>query len=266
MTIDHHQKYLELMAKFHPDMVYHYLTNSDNYRVEKCLKLCQEYEIADASAYLLERMGSVSSALQLMLQTLEGRLMSLKRAVRSVSVSPLDNIGRIRYRQKKVDINKLVKTVRDGKEAVAARQILTFGLDLCERNSSPNHKNEHGSQLWFNVLDRLINAKGFLRLSKEIDEHAEIMTKLLNDLLTLTMQRMVPNVPLHDLVRKVTSDHAGSRLGELRELIATMLKTFASETRVCNAATKIMLQDLHKMSKAKHDLKVSFHFINFGDL
>ncbi|GFH54581.1 hypothetical protein CTEN210_11057 [Chaetoceros tenuissimus] len=255
MTIDHHQKYLELMAKFHPDMVYHYLTNSDNYRVEGCLKLCQEYEIADASAYLLERMGSVSSALQLMLQTLEGRLMSLKRAVRSVSVSQLDNRGRMRYRQKKVDINKLVKTVRDGKEAVAARQILTFGLDLCERNSGPNHKNEHGSQLWFNVLDRLINAKGFLRLSKEIDEHAEIMTNLLNDLLTLTMQRMVPNVPLHDLVRKVTSDHAGSRLGELRELIATMLKTFASETHVCNAATNIMLQDLHKMSKDKHDLK-----------
>jgi hypothetical protein len=103
MTIDHHQKYLELLAKFYPDMVYHHLISSDNYRVEACLKLCQEYEIADASAYLLERMGNVSSALQLMLQTLEGRLMTLKRVVRGLSLSSYGTKGRLKFSRNKVE-------------------------------------------------------------------------------------------------------------------------------------------------------------------
>eukprot|EP00957_Ditylum_brightwellii_P150207 11438568-Ditylum_brightwellii.AAC.1 len=54
LSIDHHQTYLSLMAQFHPDMVYQHLSTHNNYRTEECLKLCQEYEIADASAYLLE--------------------------------------------------------------------------------------------------------------------------------------------------------------------------------------------------------------------
>ena len=63
LTVDHHQKYLELMARFHPEMVYQHLITHDNYRAEECLQLCQAHEIADASAYLLERMGNVSQGL-----------------------------------------------------------------------------------------------------------------------------------------------------------------------------------------------------------
>ena len=256
MTIDHHQKYLELMAKFHPDMVYQYLTTSANYRVEECLKLCQEYEIADASAYLLERMGNVSSALQLMLQTLEGRLMTLKRVVRGLSLSSYDNRGRFKFERNKLDIHTMVANLHQGKESQAVSQILTFGLDLCERNSGSSSNSEHGSQLWFNVLDRLINAKGFLRLSKELPEHSDIMFNVLSDLLRITMQRMVPNVPLPDLVRKITTDHAGNRLGEFREMISTMLKTFVSEMNVCSGAVNTMHEDVQKMNVVRFSLKV----------
>ena len=256
MNIDHHQKYLELMAKFHPDTVYQYLTTSDNYRVEECLKLCQEYEIADASAYLLERMGNVSSALQLMLQTLEGRLMTLKRVVRGLSLSSYDTRGRFKYERNKLDTHTIVASLHQGKESQAVCQILTFGLDLCERNSGSTSNSEHGSQLWFNVLDRLINAKGFLRLSKELPEHSDIMFNLLSDLLRMTMQRMVPNVPLPDLLRKITTDHAGNRLGEFREMITTMLKTFVSEMNVSSGAVNTMHEDVQKMNIARFSLKV----------
>ena len=256
MTINHHQKYLELMAKFHPDMVYQYLTTSDNYRVEECLKLCQEYEIADASAYLLERMGNVTSALQLMLQTLEGRLMTLKRVVRGLNLSSYDNRGRFKFGRNKLDTHSMVANLHQGKESQAVRQILTFGLDLCERNSGSSSNSEQGSQLWFNVLDRLINAKGFLRLSKELPEHSDIMFNVLSDLLRMTMQRMVPNVPLPDLVRKITTDHAGNRLGEFKEMITTMLKTFLSEMNICSGAVSAMRQDVHQLSVSRFSLKV----------
>ena len=266
LTIDHHQKYLELMAKFHPDMVYHHLISSDNYRVEECLKLCQEYEIADASAYLLERMGNVSSALQLMLQTLEGRLMTLKRVVRGLSISSYGT-GRLKFGRNKLDTHKMVTALHQEKESQAVRQILTFGLDLCERNSGASSNSEHGSQLWFNVLDRLINAKGFLRLSKELPEHSAIMLNVLSDLLGMTMQRMVSNVPLPDLVRKITTDHAGNRLGEFREMITTMLKTYVSEMNVCSGAVDAMQHDVHQMSVTKFNLKVRYvEFVNWSNV
>lgn len=258
LTIDHHQKYLELMAKFYPDMVYHHLISSDNYRVEECLKLCQEYEIADASAYLLERMGNVSSALQLMLQTLEGRLMTLKRVVRGLVLAPYNSRGRLKFSRNKVDTQKMVANLHQEKESQAVQQILTFGLDLCERNSGTSSQTEHGSQLWFNVLDRLINAKGFLRLSKELPEHSSMMLDVLSDLLRITMQRMVSNVPLPDLVRRITTDHAGNQLGEFREMITTMLNTYISEMDVCSGAVAAIHYDVRRMSVSKFNLKVSF--------
>jgi WD40 repeat protein len=257
MTVNHHQKYLELMAQFHPDMVYHHLTSCDSYRVEECLKLCQEYEIADASAYLLEKMGNVSSALQLMLQTLEGRLMTLKRVIRGLSLSTHQNKGTKFFTRRSLNARCIVANLSKGKEFQGVRQILTFGLDLCERNSGPSSNNDHGSQLWFNVLDRLMNSRSFLRLSKELPEHSEIMFNVLSDLLRMTMQRMVSSVPLPDLVMKITTDHTGSHLGELRDMVTSMLSAFLSEVEVCGGAANAMHYDVKKLSVALFYLKVS---------
>jgi len=254
LNIDHHQIYLTTMAKFHPEMVYHHLSSHDNYRPDECLKLCQEYEIADASAYLLERMGNVSSALQLMLQTLEGRMMTLKRVIRTITDTKSDS--RSRRRKGNESREDDVANTNKVQEIERVKQILTVALDLCERNSGPTAKSEHGSQLWFNVLDRLINAKGFLRLVKELPEHAEVMSKVLSELLQITMQRMVSNVPLPDLVHKITTDHSGNRLGEFREMIFSMLKTYSLELDVFKNAAEVMYQDLRCMSVEKRNLKV----------
>ena len=39
LTVDHHLKYLSLMARLHPDMVYEYLSTHDSYRAEDALTL-----------------------------------------------------------------------------------------------------------------------------------------------------------------------------------------------------------------------------------
>lgn len=134
------------------------------------------------------------------------------------------------------------------------KQILVVSLDLCERNSGS--ASEHGSQFWFNVLDRLVNAKGFLRLAKEMPEHGAVMSGVLSELLRMTMQRMVSKVPLPDLLRKITVDHAGNRLGEFREMIGTMLRTYGSELDVCAGAGEAMRMDVRSMAQKKRRLKV----------
>jgi hypothetical protein len=258
LTMEHHHMYLGLMAKLHPDMVYDYLSSHDSYRAEECLKLCQEYGIADASAYLLERMGNVSSALQLILQTLESRMMSLKRTIRGMGIDIFRQHSTRHFLHGKRNErapNRLPS--KQEKDVDGVKRILVVALDLCERNSGTfATRSEHGSQLWFNVLDRLINAKGFLRLSKEQPEHSKVMAGVLSELLRLTMQRMVSSVPLTDLVRKVTSDHSGSRLGELREMVESLLGTYGFELNVFRSAVSVFREDLYGMQKDHRALRL----------
>jgi len=258
LTMDHHQTYLRLMAKLHSDMVYHYLSTHDTYRADEALKLCQQYEITDASAYLLEKMGNVSSALQLILQTLEGRMMALKRTIRGMGTEFFLRTSRAKFLPDwKKDDAQEEQRKKQQREVEGVKRILVVALDLCERNAgTATQHTEHGSQLWFNVLDRLINAKGFLRLSKEQPEYAKVMAGVLSDLLQLTMQRLVSSVPLPDLVRKVTTDHSGSRLGELREMVESLLSTYGHELDVCKGAVHVMHDDVRNMEKKNRRIKL----------
>lgn len=61
-----------------------FLETFDSYRVEHCLRLCQEYGIIDAAAFLLERVGDVGSALLLTLSGLDSKFVELDTAVESV--------------------------------------------------------------------------------------------------------------------------------------------------------------------------------------
>jgi hypothetical protein len=272
LTMDHHHHYMALTAKLYPDHVYDYLSTHDNYRAEECLKLCQKYDIADASAYLLERMGNVTSALQLILQTMESRMMTLKRTIRGMGTESFEKYyPRVsRYSRHSPWNHRPTSGSSDvpgkqQKEIDGLKRILVVALDVCERNSGGFNgrvETEHGSQLWFNVLDRLINAKGFLRLSKEQPVHAKVMAGVLSELLRMTMQRMVSSVPLPDLVRKVTSDHSGSRLGELREMIESLLITYGLELDVFRGAVGVFHDDVRQMEKAHHTGRVCGANIN----
>jgi hypothetical protein len=235
-----------------PDMVYDYLSSHDSYRAEECLKLCQEYGIADASAYLLERMGNVSSALQLILQTLESRMMSLKRTIRGMGIDVFRQHTSRHFLNGKGNEEASPEQAREGGRWRNESLLLSTYANAT-RNLAPS---EHGSQLWFNVLDRLINAKGFLRLSKEQPEHSKVMAGVLSELLRLTMQRMVSSVPLTDLVRKVTSDHSGSQIGELREMVESLLGTYGFELNVFRSAVSVFRDDLYMMRKGQRSLRL----------
>jgi vacuolar protein sorting-associated protein 8 len=280
LTMDHHHTYLTLMAKLHPEMVYDYLSTHDNYRTEECLRLCEEHDIADASAYLLERMGQVTNALQLILQTLETRMMGLKRTIRGLGVDVIRNHTSRPFapgKQSRGAAHNFPSKLES--EVDGVRRILIVALDLCERNSgsfvpSSNDTSQVASkykqsELWFSVLDRLINAKGFLRLSKEQPEHAKLMSGVLSELLRLTMQRMVSSVPLSDLVRKVTADHSGSQIGELREMVEGLLATYGFELKVVKGAVMSFYDDVRLMKRQQHELHLqgaSVHTLMNADL
>ncbi|KAL2893408.1 Vacuolar protein sorting-associated protein 8-like protein [Bienertia sinuspersici] len=73
VTDDIIELYLELLCQYEPDSVLKFLDTCENYRVDRCLLLCQQYGIVDAAAFLLERVGDVGTALSLTLSGLNDK-------------------------------------------------------------------------------------------------------------------------------------------------------------------------------------------------
>ncbi|KAK9713635.1 hypothetical protein RND81_06G041400 [Saponaria officinalis] len=89
MTDDMIELYLEMLCQYEPDAVLKFLETFENYRVDRCLQLCQEYGIVDAAAFLLERVGDVGNALLLVLSDMNNKFVMLDTAVGSM-VSDMD--------------------------------------------------------------------------------------------------------------------------------------------------------------------------------
>lgn len=80
---------MQLLCQFEPHSVLQFLESYENYRLEHCLKLCQEYGITDAAIFLLERVGDVASALNLVLKDLDSCRDALELSVSTFSSTSL---------------------------------------------------------------------------------------------------------------------------------------------------------------------------------
>jgi hypothetical protein len=128
------------LCQFEPRLVLKFLESYENYRLEHCLKLCQEYGITDAAIFLLERVGDVASALGLVLVEVDARMLDFKSAIMASSslAAQVSNNN-----DKWLDIPQ----VASFKSALAA------AVTLCQRNTLRLDQQESES-LWFRVLDR----------------------------------------------------------------------------------------------------------------
>lgn len=77
--------FLQLLCQFERNSVLKFLETFDSYRLEHCLRLCQEYGVTDAAAFLLERVGDVGSALTLVMTELKEKIDFLVAAVENSS-------------------------------------------------------------------------------------------------------------------------------------------------------------------------------------
>ncbi|KAK6121136.1 hypothetical protein DH2020_045124 [Rehmannia glutinosa] len=88
--------YFELLCRYDRGSVLKFLESSESYRVEHCLRLCQEYGIIDAASFLLERVGEVGSALLLILSNLSEKFVMVDAEIRNFSSNTvLDNFNAI---------------------------------------------------------------------------------------------------------------------------------------------------------------------------
>ncbi|XAR49264.1 hypothetical protein NMG60_11032393 [Bertholletia excelsa] len=251
--------YLELLCQYERNSVLKFLETFENYRVEHCLRLCQEYGIIDAAAFLLERVGDVGSALILTLSSLNEKFVMLDTAVQSVvSDAGVDHFVTL---LKKEEVNDIL-------------EILHACITLCQRNT-PRLDPEESESLWFQLLDSFCmplldslndkvvsegeNHTGMIveSLGQKEDEEtcmikwkvlksnkgAHILRKLFSQFIKEVVEGMFGYVRLPVIMSKLLSDNGTQEFGDFKVTILGMLGTYGFERRILDTAKSLIEDD-----------------------
>lgn len=255
--------YFELLCQFERNSVLRFLGTFDNYRVEHCLRKCQEYGIIDAAAFLLERVGDAGSALLLTLSGLNDNFSELESAVGSVVSDMSVSASSDHY-----------STVLKMKEVDNIRSILNACIGLCQRNT-PRLQPEESEMLWFRLLDsfcvplmdsysdrRASKAKnsggvlGEVLGSQEDDgawvidwkisrscKGAHTLRKLFSMFIKEIVEGMIGYIHLPTIMSKLLSDNGSQEFGDFKITILGMLGTYGFERRILDTAKSLIEDD-----------------------
>ncbi|KAL3622320.1 hypothetical protein CASFOL_033731 [Castilleja foliolosa] len=252
--------YFELLCRYERESVLKFLESSESYRVEHCLRLCQEYGIIDAASFLLERVGDVGSALLLILSNLGQKFVMLDAEIqKAFSNSMVDNFNDILKKRVVADI----------------LDILHACVGLCQRNS-PRLTPEESETLWFQLLDffcgplidsgnaRTDSERGTVKetldssLCTENEESykfkwkvsmcrrgAHTMRKLFSLFIKEIVEGMIGYVRLPQIMLKLLSDNGNQEFGDFKITILGMLGTYNFERKILDSAKSLIEDDTY---------------------
>lgn len=255
--------YLELLCQFEPKSVLKFLESFENYRLEHCLRLCQEYGVTDAAAFLLERVGDVGSALSLTIADVDVRIQEMDSAVANAFVKSTSSI---------TSEEKPLNVVLMMPEVEAVQAILCAAVGLCQRNTLRLDPQESES-LWFSLLDtfsepsrKLYNYEKSLReenghFSKsqigqnvkaslrwkvlEVGDAAYLLRKVFAHFVGEIIEGMVGYVPLPMIMGKLLSDNGSQEFGDFKATILGMLGTYGYERTILDTAKNLIEDDTY---------------------
>ncbi|KAL2575460.1 hypothetical protein GLYMA_16G018400v4 [Glycine max] len=256
--------YLELLCKYEGGSVLKFLEMFDSYRVEHCLRLCQEYGIIDASAFLLERVGDVGSALSLTLSDLNDKFVDLDASVEAVVLN---------HRRDGSSHMEIFNSVLKTKEVNDIHNLLRACIGLCQRNT-PRLNPEESEAHWFKLLDsfcdplmdsnveeRAHESKNYFGVlagsadsQQDKDTHenswkilksqnGHILKKLLSQFIKEIVEGMIGFVHLPTIMSKLLSDNGSQEFGDFKHTILGMLGTYGFERRILDAAKSLIEDD-----------------------
>lgn len=262
VTDDMAELYLELLCQYEPKSVLKFLETFDNYRLEHCLCLCQEYGVIDATAFLLERVGDVGSALGLLMTGLEEKFDLLVTAVQSM-FSQICASGSTEMEVLK-DLSKM-------DEVISVSGVLHASISLCQRNTQRLNPQESES-LWFHLLDKFTEPLKRFSGGKEVHERWDvsklpatsdaqqkdksfsrwgfskeancpvILRKMFSQFVGEVIERMAGYIPLPAIMAKILADNGNQEFGDFKFTILKMLGTYGYERRILDTA-KTLIED-----------------------
>ncbi|XP_022144189.1 vacuolar protein sorting-associated protein 8 homolog [Momordica charantia] len=264
VTDDIIELYVELLCQYERESVLKFLETFDSYRVEHCLRLCQQYEVIDAAAFLLERVGDVGSALFLTLSSLDKKFNDLEAAVESIVAN-----GASSGSNDPRHFNSVLKL----QEVNDIDVLLHACIGLCQRNT-PRLNSEESETLWFKLLDsfceplidsynyrtpafgenqvQFLNESSGLQKDKEArivtwrilksDKAAHILKRLFSRFIKEIVEGMIGYVHLPIIMSRLLSDNGSQEFGDFKLTVLGMLGTFGFERRILDTA-KALIED-----------------------
>ncbi|KAH7431149.1 hypothetical protein KP509_08G032600 [Ceratopteris richardii] len=263
--------YVELLCKFEPKSVLKFLKSFEDYRLEHCLKLCQDHGIDDAAAYLLERVGDISSALSLVLLNIDNHIHDMDLSIARMYV-------------KQSDVNS---EVVDGAEeflsipeVTTTCSIMQAATELCQRNTWRMSPGE-SEALWFCLLDRFVDplrklhdarkhfrrrrasrSVGSVSTGKESGKGTytwkvvmvshkgvELLQRVLVYLIGEIVNGMMGYIPLSVIMDKLLSNNGRHEFGDFKGTILQMLGLYGYEQTILLTAKQVVEDDMfHKLS------------------
>ncbi|XP_022795599.1 vacuolar protein sorting-associated protein 8 homolog [Stylophora pistillata] len=215
-----HEKYIELMCKYQPDLVHSYLRNTENYRLEETLAIVRQFNNTYATSYLLEKAGDIHGAFQLLLETLKVKVKVLCDVFEENESPPLN------------EIRKLTTNI----EAV----LLGALIPLCQRNSGRLEEADREA-LWFPLLETVMAPQ---RKCKDTTSAYFLAFK---DQTRHVLNSMMGYISLPAILQKIMQDptYSTGKFGEIKELILGMLDTYTYESTLLKTTNKLLSGDLH---------------------
>ena len=275
-----HEAYVKLLCQFDQHAVLPHLTSHHDYNIESVLRLCQERGIDDASAYLLERTGDVSGALELMLKSVDKRVRDLRVYVEAhwqefealeqpqpVPERRLSSAAPSPYRKQSVDGRGPAGTVVPGTAGTVVSLDASPGYLHChklvlEAIAQASHlcqRSADGEKLWFTLLDRFVQLQRQLTsnaanggskaapaaiLTGPMHERASTyLHSALIGYVRTVLHSMMGYVALPAILRKITTDHQADELRDFRDTIVSMLDTYSYEQSILHTATQLINAD-----------------------
>lgn len=222
--------YIDLLCRYNCTTVVEFLKTNENYRVDETLKVVRKYKILDATAYLLERVGDVKEAFNLILQV-------WKREMKDTNDRFSQNPN----------------VTQDLRTAVTKNHsIMNAMVELLERNAYrlPGSSRE---ELWYSLLDQMIS---HVHASKSWPNKP--LGHTYQDMLSKLLNSMTSYLSLTTIVTKVLTDEAYSsgHFKDVKGLIMGMLETYNYEETLHKTTSHILFHDvrnslvqLHTMSQ-----------------
>jgi len=216
----------------------------------------REFGVADAQAYLLERMGDLESALEILLKDLDKSIQDMIKSHQAPdSSSP----------------HVLQRGFPDTPNEKAVVAGVNAGVAFCQRNPQRLDQAENEA-LWFKLLDAVVTP---LRRLKGQQNRMKITfgrTSLtaggqkmegikrskdgLEEAMRLILSSMMGHVQLRAILDKIVSDHGADEFGDFRWILSAMadqysyeISTMSTVLHLVQSDTNRSLQQLYKVQR-----------------
>lgn len=267
------ERFIELACTFEPTIVYQFVRTHEAYHLDRMLDLCKARGIVDATAYLLERAGDVQGALNILVDCMKLNIKVLTDAMNESS-NNLD-VSRIpENRNNSAVLLQMCFPDTNHRAHLAFNtidRILNMSTSMCQRNSRKS--DPEAEAMWYSVLRTLFEPHHATKVAVKVaisDGRPESMMKYLNedqdidvtkvprtlaptlvfqfvigDLMARLLRDMVISVSLTSLIQNlISSQENGAEFGELKDVMMTMVETYAYERVLMETVNRLVSRDM----------------------